>query len=285
MKMKFIIVAALLALLALANTKRARRTKSHTLFQAANRATNHQTSTQTTDSGTIYYLDRHNINCSSGAISSFKLERPNRNKDNVYYSYSCITSDAITGPTKSEATGFTTYEQSLFNPSTKTINYLDRQHVNCGAGRVMKQFRMGRNKDHNKINYRFECVNANILCCKQHETPFNDMGSRRAYYLDRHRVGMKDSTVYALNSFKLQTNDGANKMSYVYNMCKLKDMDAEKAVTAAQLQLKTNQDALRTAQTELQVMQNRVEALKKQVMDNEVALTTAQHAPGLSASC
>ena len=68
-------------------------------------------------------------------------------------------------------------------------------------------------------------------------------------------------------------------------MCKLKDMDAAKAVSMAEINLKAEKDSLQIATLELEALQAKVEAMKKRVVDLDVKLSTARDHKGLKASC
>jgi hypothetical protein len=250
-------------------------------------ASDHMSSTtlEDTDKGRIYYLDKHNLVCNGSgnkgsAMSFFRLNREGTNYK-VKYDYSCINSEAITGTISNHATNFDEY--AYWN--RKSVQYLDRHNVMCDTGKVLRGWKINRNQSFDKIQYTYTCVTAQYLCCKTQTTSANDYGDKEIFYLDRHGVGFKSSTQYALKGFKLYSNQDNKQMWYSYEMCKLKDMDAAKAVSMAEINLKAEKDSLQIATLELEALQAKVEAMKKRVVDLDVKLSTARDHKGLKASC
>ena len=279
--MKFIKICVLVlffTLFALAMTKRSRRT--HTSIANIPYATS--TSFQSTDGiGNIYYLDRHEPTCSNGAMTYFRLQR---SSNNVSYSVNCIRSEAIGYTVNNYFTGYNGTN------GAKSVNYLDRHDVTCPNGQVLRSFRLTRQPSNNSnVRYDFSCVNAEILCCKSYTNGPTDMGNRSAFYLDRQPVGQQNTTNFAMRRFKLNTSYGPDRLFFLYEMCKLKDMDAARAVEQNQLNLKSNQVALQNANTELELAksafnaaQARVTALTAKVAQSKTDLTASQNNPGLS---
>lgn len=230
----------------------------------------HNTSFQDTDGGKIFYLDRHTALCSSGAMTYFTLERKNRDSDYVRWANTCVISDAITGSTTTKETPFNKTNTAWWG-ANKSINYLDRHNVMCADDSVLKSFKIDRNPNKkSEIRYVYKCVAANYVCCKSHTTAAQDEGSRSVVYLDRQKVGKINSKKYAMKGFK--ANSANNKMSYTYEMCKLTDMDAIKAVEQAKKNLEDIKDQYQAAMAVVAQATGKYEELKKKETNSFLSL-------------
>lgn len=167
--------------------------------------------------GSIFYLDRHNVDCGPGRIlRGFHLFRPSESQ--IAYEFACLSHSLISNETYEKQTGWndTGYEFS-------STNHLDRHEINCGRD-MIQQFQLIRQGK--KIAYKYRCVKAETIDCKLKEnemTLANIEGLRQTIYLDRQRVLAEDN--YGLNAFRLYTiydkrNENAN-YSYRYTYCKL----------------------------------------------------------------
>jgi len=243
--------------------------------------------------GNIFYLDRHQPSCAQGAMTSFILERKNRNSDNVRYANTCVNSSAITGKKQVRYTNFNATD------GAKSVQFLDRHNVNCPAGTLIQNFRLQRKSgDNKKIRYQYTCVSAETLCCKSYTNGATDAGDFQIFYLDRQRIGHQNNKNWGLNQFKLSVKYGPknmwgnpkdNKIYYSYEMCKLKDMDAQAAVEQSKKILKASEDELAKAATELEAAKNALVAAQAKIQQLTLAkanadnkLQSAQAAPGLT---
>jgi len=251
---------------------------------AMNTVTTSKTNYSETDGkGNIFYMDRHEPFCAKGAISFFKLDRKS-GTDQVQYRNSCINSDAITGTVKNENTAYNV------TSGTKSVNFFDRHDVSCAAGTVLRSFRLARKSgDITKVRYNYSCVTADTLCCKTYQTTPTDMGNRSAYYLDRQSVGKEGSKDWAMRRFQLHSKYSPDRLYYTYEMCKLNDMDAVKAVEQANLTLKANQkgmletaQALEAAKAAYDALQAKMKQMEILVAKSQGLLTVSQAAPGLT---
>jgi len=283
--MKFIRICLLFViftLFALAVTKRSR---THSRSMVSNSVSSSSTSySETNNKGSIFYLDRHEPYCSRGAITYFKLERRNRDSDDVRYRNTCVNSDAINiGKISNGSTGYNTTSGKL------SINYLDRHNVMCEAGTVLRSFRMVRKpSDNSKIRYNYTCVAANTLCCKTYTTGKSDMADKSAYYLDRQGVGKENVRDWAMRRFKLNSSYKPDRISYTYEMCKLRDEDAYKASTQAKANLAILQNSMNVANRELELKKNEFEAAQQrqktlmiEVSKGEALVATSEKHSGL----
>jgi len=231
------------------------------------KATTHYTNFQESNGGEIFYLDRHAPLCKGGAISSFRLQR--QGGDEMRYMYSCIHSEAIGGQTIHKQTNF-----GAGGGNYKEPNYLDKHNIECPAGTVLKYFRQGR--DGNNINYKYQCVKANILCCKNLATVENEMGDQ-IFYIDRHHPGAWMSKSYAMQRVKLDSGYSPNRViKYSYRMCKLRDMDAARAVEQNKYNLQTQQNDLQAASDKLEQSTQNIQQIQKQLAEITAKLNTAQ---------
>jgi len=245
----------------------------------------HTNWSETDGFGNIFYLDRHEPSCPSGAMSNFQLHRKVGDADKVSYSALCIKSDAITGKVTNENTAWAKTD------GTKSVHYLDRHDVSCAAGTVLRSFKLARKSGENtKVRYDYSCVTADTLCCKSYTTTQTSAGNRSAYYLDRQSVG-KDVQVkdWAMRRFQLHSKNSPDILYYTYEMCKLNDMDAVKAVEQANLTLKANQkgmletaQALEAAKAAYDALQAKMKQMEILVAKSQGLLTVSQAAPGLT---
>jgi len=198
-----------------------------------------------TDNGKLYYLDRHDVRCSAGeAIRSFKLQRKDRESDEVRYYLDCVSTGSINkNEIKTESTAY----HNAWWWSSKCLQYLQYHNIVCSDGYVLKSFRQGRSGD--QLNYSYSCVRAQTLGCKHYETHLNDIGTKQVWYLDRHYVGSGDSDAWVLKSFKLEVI--GSQIRYSGEKCKLKDMDAIRALEDSRDALNETNDNLRLEKVEL----------------------------------
>jgi len=181
---------------------------------------NKKTDLNDSGNGDIFYLDRHNIECTANsALTAFRLGRQN---DKIFYNYNCKTSAAIS---KKDFVEKTTNFENTDSDSTNSANYLDRHHVECPENYILQKFQLIR--DGSKIAYKFRCVKFIGTDCKQAFTD-ETLGAkkRETFYLDRQRFLLEPDR--ALRGFRLTTRyDGENAFyRYSYTSCKLDDVES-----------------------------------------------------------
>jgi uncharacterized protein YegP (UPF0339 family) len=99
--------------------------------------------------GNVIYLDRHNVDCGTGALSQFNLTRDGKGK--YRYNYKCASSNKplqcrdVTTPVNDHGGGDTIY--------------LDRHNISCNNDEVISKFKL-MSLPGNKIQYSYKC-------CKQ----------------------------------------------------------------------------------------------------------------------
>jgi len=192
----------------------------------------------------------------------------------------------------------------------KSVNYLDRQNVNCPSGYVLNSFNLNRNpKDMSQVRYSFTCVKAQTLCCTKYSSSKTDMGNRSIFYLDRQQTGFLNSMQTVLKGFHLKSKYSPDQIWYDFEMCKLKDMDAAKALeqaeqnvtnlknqlNSAEQNVKTTQDVVDKLAAQLKALQEQlqqatnankaaqaaVQAMNTQINNAQTSLTSAKANPGL----
>jgi hypothetical protein len=102
------------------------------------------------DGGPKYYGGRHDVNCPSGALSSFKFNKVGTQVNN---SFTCVNSTALGG-----ATG----KQTPVNASGKKkgrndMYWIDRHDINCGNN-FLRQWRLDQWSRSMRVNY--QCTTA-----------------------------------------------------------------------------------------------------------------------------
>ena len=162
--------------------------------------------------GTVYYLDRHNIECGSDALNGFGLIRQPGGK--TQYNYLCLKP----GHLRTQEKRTNSQYKGGGNPSGKNSNtvYLDRHTVDCND-KPITQFRLHRDGTR-KIYYKYKCgdVSTQNNACRNTSTPWNQESSN-AWYLDRHYA--KCNTDEYMTKFKLKRS-GNGKFRYDFRCCK-----------------------------------------------------------------
>ena len=220
--------------------------------------------------GSIYYLDRQNANCSSGAMSYFQLLRSG---NNIRYYLSCLKSSAISDSATEKYTGFNA------TSGKKCVNYLDRHNVVCPNGSVISGFKLERNPSNtSQIRYRYYCKPAQTVCCNSFHSSKQDMGDKSIWYLDRQHIGMNDSKTHAMQQFRLRTSYNPDQMWYDYTMCKLMDLDAVQAVKTVEATLQASTAAAQAAAQELASAKAAKKQLEQQLQNLQSQITQTTQA-------
>lgn len=176
------------------------------------------------NSATIF-LDRHEVNCDIGAVTSFRLTRPK--PDQISYNYKCIypqncKADCETAIKKLDTQKCivkSTPVNDIGNEYGKSTNYLDRHYVKCDTGFVLTKFKFGRMPP--KIKYDYTCCPAKVEACSSFNTGITDFGDYGSIYLDRQDLKAPDEKNQAITGFKLNTDYGKHGYSYTIDFCKV----------------------------------------------------------------
>lgn len=257
---------------------------THKTHASPFKVVNKQTAWASAGKGSIYYLDRQNVDCPNGsAMSWFHYERKPSDTGMIRYNYNCVESKAInTSKASSKSTPYNSVEEK--SDGKYAMNYLDRHNVVCPAGTAINKFRQGRSG--NKINIKYECVAVETVCCKSFTGAAQSAGNQNTYYLDRQNVGDNSvATNMVMTQYKAFASYSPSKLWYTWTMCQLVDVDARAALKAAQDLHATNQAAVATAQAELKVAQDKLHAAEAELNKSTPLLQSAHDAEGLKAKC
>lgn len=164
-------------------------------------------------SGSIFYLDRHEVSCGQGnGLRSFGLERDSYQ---IHYSYKCVYNpDSI--DSNDCTINYTSWNSIRSGKPKESLNYLDRHSLKCSSDRIITSFLLERSSS-DSIRYKYNCCKATLKNCTLKSTGWTDGGNWQAYYLDRQVV---DSTNFnVIQHFELDTDDG--NVRYKYTSCEL----------------------------------------------------------------
>lgn len=101
-------------------------------------------------------------------------------------------------------------------------HFLDRHLLSCDEGNAINYFHLERKG--NKYRYKYRCCNTQLPCNSvKKSTEFDDDGNGNTIFLDRQNI---DCDGQYINNFKLQRNNGGNKVKFTYTCC---EMPEEKA--------------------------------------------------------
>jgi hypothetical protein len=162
--------------------------------------------------GSIFYLDRHTVDCGKGnLINQFQLRRES---ETIRYDYTCVYSKSISDTCTIHKTPV---NDTKSGDSTHSAHYLDRHDVTCPTGYGLSKFELQRSGSRD-IYYEYTCCQASFSSCTDQTTSTQDGGNHQTYYLDRQNV---DATGFnALSRFKLNNNSKGD-WSYSIKVCKL----------------------------------------------------------------
>lgn len=292
-----ILITLTLAISTFANAEERRRIRKNKLPSGQNSLSTtreQNTKTEDTDEGNIMYLDRHNVSCKPDeALSYFKLITNKKKIEEVHYASKCLKSGSINVHNK-------TIKEELTKPGEtskhkESLIYLDRHDVKCSSGSVLSSFQLTRNSSNREeIRYKFKCVPAEILCCKDLSTEKVSLEGRQIYYLDRLEVDSKLENS-AIQRFKLGTtlkegNEKNDRIWYDYTICKLKDMavvslvsnlEADAKINAENIQNlkehldKADEDSIKD-QNKLQEYEKDLQNVENQIAENTISEASAQ---------
>jgi len=174
--------------------------------------------------GSIFYLDRHKIDCSTqSALSGLEFQR---NNERIYYSFNCKQSLAISKINK--ITKFTPWND-VDRTDENSTNFLDRHNLQCEYSHALSGFQLIR--DNRKISYRYECVKIKITDCKEENTNETYGGEKReTYYLDRQKILLPTDRVLTRLSLTTRYDGKAVYYRYSYTSCQLQDVEIKVAM-------------------------------------------------------
>jgi hypothetical protein len=168
----------------------------------------HSTNWNDAGRGSIFYLDRHDLDCgNNSAINFFHLQRLGWNQ--IRYFYKCIKSNNITN----ECSKKSTPQNDTDGNERRSVDYLDRHDIRCDDGTVIRQFKLGRNG--RQIFYEYTCCKAQVQPSVGGSSNSSDKGDRSNFYLDRQPVDAREFNV--MNRIKLETPPGQYRYSISYN--------------------------------------------------------------------
>ena len=165
--------------------------------------------------GKVYYLDRHDVNCNKDGLNRFQLKNDYTDDTNhtMAYEFGCLTGLGITETTEKE----TTLDVDGDPPHTV---YLDRHTVDC-VNKPITQFKLGRNSDGDKIQYKYQCGNTTASSsCRDVTTGYDDQGAGNVIYLDKHAVKCNEGEYLSKFRLDVDDNDTLGKYRYEYKCCK-----------------------------------------------------------------
>ncbi len=145
--------------------------------------------------GNAFFLDRHEIDCSSYGINQFRLNRPNLLS--IQYQYQCART-----PSHQAIERYTNLNDAgPLNIGFASARYLDRHNIECD-GRAIKKIKLDRSG--NQWRYRYACDATPVQNEKQYSTPWNHLPWRGdSMFLDRHNVSCPSGQV--LTQAKLES--------------------------------------------------------------------------------
>ena len=162
--------------------------------------------------GNVVYLDRHNVSCNKDGLNRFKLNTDDSDEKNIAYEFGCLTGLGITETTEKE----TTLDVDGDPPHTV---YLDRHTVDCD-NKPITQFKLGRDSDGTKIQYKYQCGNTTASnSCRDVTTGYNDQGAGNVRYLDRHDVKCNEGEYLSKFRLDAKDDDTLGKYRYEYKCC------------------------------------------------------------------
>jgi len=166
--------------------------------------------------GQLQYLDRQNLQCGNNAA----LERFHFSGSGcgnlMRYRARCAKSTSDNGFANGFSRTWTKYTPCR-HAYHSDIQYLDRQHVHCGAGNVLQGFYFATNGCHGrKMRYKYRCATprAQMGQTVTRYTPCNGADGKRIEWLDRHAPDCGGSP---MQSFYFARNGcGGHNMRYKY---------------------------------------------------------------------
>lgn len=234
------------------------------------------TPSQDDGEGLLYYLDRHNVDCSASSVIQGWQYLRNKSKNQFYIKFWCFKSEAVSTSTQVVSTSYT--------PSGKGgANFLDRHDLKCPSGHALQQWRLVRNKA-DKENFHLEATCVKIKSTGEcgsdftTEQPGGFQDPKQTFYFDRHSIKLSPNK--ALTGFKLNTRYEGDNVYYKfrYDWCSLRDIAAERE------QIRSLQSSASSAQTTAdEKNQAELDTIAKLQLDTTALETASQSALDASA--
>lgn len=164
-------------------------------------------------STSVYYLDRHNVNCfdASTVLTSFRLE--NHPNNQMRFHYSCASHPSISN----DCSTYYTQWDDIANESS-SLNFVDRHFMVCGKRAALKGFQMERSGS--RIRFRFGCCRANTDTSYIQAETKSDADNFQVDYLDRQFLIARPDEV--INSVRLVSNNAPNQIRFFAEYSKLR---------------------------------------------------------------
>jgi len=164
----------------------------------------------------VYYLDRHDVSCDSGALNQFVLKP---DSGDVYYDYKCVENIPGFLFGDEEETGQVIRTDIQGNPSISTDLLTDANiGVDCG-GSPISRFQL--NARGNSVLYKYNCANNLVrrsTCTDKESSGISNIGDSRA--LLENEVACDGNGV--ITQFQLaKRTDDEGKYYYKYRCCDL----------------------------------------------------------------
>jgi hypothetical protein len=164
-------------------------------------------------SGSIHYLDRHEVECGSGnAINWFGLKRDDYQ---IHYAYGCVYNPKSISTTCT--TNYTAWNSIRTDKPKESLNYLDRHDIRCPTDSAITRFKLERKSGSDSIRYSYDCCKASVKNCVGKATADTDYGGWRAYYLDRQLIDGQSDRI--IQQFRLEPDE--KDFGYNYIVCDL----------------------------------------------------------------
>ena len=166
------------------------------------------TSSNYGDTSKLIYLDRHDVDCGSDAISYFRMERPS--SSNIRYKVKCRkvgSEGAKVVDSYTEANG------QFYGPK---VHYIDRQPwAQCRDTYALTGFKV-QNRGSDNVRYQIQCkkwdgYQAN---CESKQTGSSYIRKKEIYYLDRFKL---DCGSKVMTGFRARGSGGT--VYYDYKCC------------------------------------------------------------------
>jgi len=191
---------------------------------------NHFTPIYDSGDGSIFFLDKHDVDCKSSALQGFHLDRPNNN-DKINFQYKCKNVFAVS---KKDTYKDTTKWTTIANNEKDSANLLENLAVKCKETYALQRFKLIRNpKDNKQIAYEFRCAKFKgdpAFCSNGQTLPTMAGIEKKTLFLELQTVMTENSQV--LTEFKLNTKnteDGGVNYTYTYKACIFEDVEAKVA--------------------------------------------------------
>ena len=180
--------------------------------------------------GTMYYLDRHNVDCGSDGINGFSFDRVDMHHHQ--YNYKCLSSEEMGTSTSLKGSGSNDW-------GGNSVIYLDRHNVDCGI-KPITQFKLTRVGPTGEpspvhIEYSYNCNDTETTGeCRELDVVGNTHERRYAWHggdlrslegADPQCEGDEVLTKFRL--YRANPGQTSEASGYKYTCCKMKAPEPE----------------------------------------------------------